>query len=511
MKWPARARATLRLPRTRRGLSFRSLTSCSSPPPLSRAAPHPPSLPSFPPIRALSPRPRHSASSPRASLASPSAFLVAAAVAAAAQRPTLFPANGAFARPHPLALARPFACAYLLTTSPSPATAHREEPASSSSTVATTRPAPLPRIPRPFARFRLRPPHATMRAPSTSTLQQARTTAYPKRRSPAAVGASSSQPPSPSARRSSPTSVEMQRAAQLSPAERQLLPLLEREYRDDVRTYMFEMQVRAVSLLFVVVGALRPITPAPCARRTLADPHAPSPSCSFARAGQDDGQRRPHRPAARAAVVHALVPRRLPRRDPPPAAPPPRDALPRAQHRRPLRLEAHRLQEALPARRVRRAVDRRQVRGRQGPRADAARARRHVLQRVRRARLRPDGGSRPPDDRLGRRAPDRRGVAAPRVRDGLDRGDAHPARRALPHGAHALPPRVHPLQPVGRRHGRPPPRAPHARQASTRTSSLSLSPSPAAADADAHHVSLAAYRRERRGRAHHAHARRAPR
>ncbi|GAA5852071.1 hypothetical protein JCM9279_005048 [Rhodotorula babjevae] len=86
-----------------------------------------------------------------------------------------------------------------------------------------------------------------MRAPSTSTLQQARTTAYPRRRSPAAVGASSSQPPSPSARRSSPTSVEMQRAAQLSPAERQLLPLLEREYRDDVRTYMFEMQGKTMA------------------------------------------------------------------------------------------------------------------------------------------------------------------------------------------------------------------------------------------------------------------------
>ncbi|GAA5939784.1 hypothetical protein JCM3775_001624 [Rhodotorula graminis] len=87
-----------------------------------------------------------------------------------------------------------------------------------------------------------------MRAPSTSSLQQARTTAYPKRRSPAAAaGASSSQPPSPSARRASPTSVEMQRAAQLSPAERQLLPLLEREYRDDVRTYMFEMQGKTMA------------------------------------------------------------------------------------------------------------------------------------------------------------------------------------------------------------------------------------------------------------------------
>ncbi|BGP49571.1 hypothetical protein JCM10450v2_005465 [Rhodotorula kratochvilovae] len=34
----------------------------------------------------------------------------------------------------------------------------------------------------------------------------------------------------------------MQRAAQLSSAERQLLPLLEREYREDVRAYMYEMQ-----------------------------------------------------------------------------------------------------------------------------------------------------------------------------------------------------------------------------------------------------------------------------
>lgn len=36
----------------------------------------------------------------------------------------------------------------------------------------------------------------------------------------------------------------MQRHAQLSDAQKQLLPLLERDYRADVRAYMYEMQVR---------------------------------------------------------------------------------------------------------------------------------------------------------------------------------------------------------------------------------------------------------------------------
>lgn len=38
----------------------------------------------------------------------------------------------------------------------------------------------------------------------------------------------------------------MQRHAQLSDAQKQLLPLLERDYREDVRAYMYEMQVRFI-------------------------------------------------------------------------------------------------------------------------------------------------------------------------------------------------------------------------------------------------------------------------
>lgn len=47
----------------------------------------------------------------------------------------------------------------------------------------------------------------------------------------------------PGSKRTSPTSVEMQRHAQMSDAQRQLFPLLEHEYREDVRAYMYEMQV----------------------------------------------------------------------------------------------------------------------------------------------------------------------------------------------------------------------------------------------------------------------------
>lgn len=50
----------------------------------------------------------------------------------------------------------------------------------------------------------------------------------------------------------------MQRAAQLSPAERQLLPLLEREYREDVRAYMYEMQVRRRFSLLVAAAGHQP-------------------------------------------------------------------------------------------------------------------------------------------------------------------------------------------------------------------------------------------------------------
>ncbi|BGP17696.1 hypothetical protein JCM10213v2_005735 [Rhodosporidiobolus nylandii] len=80
-----------------------------------------------------------------------------------------------------------------------------------------------------------------MKQPSAPCLPAARAAAYPKRRSPGQRG------PSPSSRRASPISVEMQRHAQLTPAERQLLPLLEREYREDVRAYMYEMQSKTMA------------------------------------------------------------------------------------------------------------------------------------------------------------------------------------------------------------------------------------------------------------------------
>lgn len=47
----------------------------------------------------------------------------------------------------------------------------------------------------------------------------------------------------------------MQRQAQLTPAERQLLPLLEREYREDIRSYMYEMQVRRRLRIFRTVSS----------------------------------------------------------------------------------------------------------------------------------------------------------------------------------------------------------------------------------------------------------------
>lgn len=79
-----------------------------------------------------------------------------------------------------------------------------------------------------------------MKVPSALPLPAPRPTAYSKKRSPSVM---SSRRPSPISRRSSPVSVEMQRHARMSPAERQLQPLLEKDYREDVKAYMYEMQV----------------------------------------------------------------------------------------------------------------------------------------------------------------------------------------------------------------------------------------------------------------------------
>lgn len=80
-----------------------------------------------------------------------------------------------------------------------------------------------------------------MKVPTAASLTAARATVYPRKRSPGVAG---QRGPSPPSKRTSPTSVEMQRHAQLSDAHKQLLPLLERDYREDVRAYMYEMQVR---------------------------------------------------------------------------------------------------------------------------------------------------------------------------------------------------------------------------------------------------------------------------
>jgi hypothetical protein len=54
----------------------------------------------------------------------------------------------------------------------------------------------------------------------------------------------------------------MKRHAQMSDAQRQLFPLLEHEYREDVRVYMYEMQVsRALSPSPDWSGAVDPRTP----------------------------------------------------------------------------------------------------------------------------------------------------------------------------------------------------------------------------------------------------------
>ncbi|GAA5933481.1 cyclin family protein [Sporobolomyces koalae] len=83
-----------------------------------------------------------------------------------------------------------------------------------------------------------------MKAPSALPLPAPRASAYPKKRSPSVMG---SRRPSPISRRSSPASVEMQRHARMSPAERQLQPLLEKDYRDDVKAYMYEMQSKTMA------------------------------------------------------------------------------------------------------------------------------------------------------------------------------------------------------------------------------------------------------------------------
>ncbi|GAA5870835.1 hypothetical protein JCM8547_001720 [Rhodosporidiobolus lusitaniae] len=80
-----------------------------------------------------------------------------------------------------------------------------------------------------------------MKVPTASS-SAARTVVYPKKRSPSGMSARG-----PSPKRTSPASVEMSRQSQLTSAERQLLPLLEREYREDVRAYMYEMQAKTTA------------------------------------------------------------------------------------------------------------------------------------------------------------------------------------------------------------------------------------------------------------------------
>ncbi|BGP00982.1 Cyclin [Rhodotorula toruloides ATCC 204091] len=83
-----------------------------------------------------------------------------------------------------------------------------------------------------------------MKVPTAASLPAARATVYPRKRSP---GIADQRGPSPPSKRTSPTSVEMQRHAQLSDAQKQLLPLLERDYREDVRAYMYEMQSKTMA------------------------------------------------------------------------------------------------------------------------------------------------------------------------------------------------------------------------------------------------------------------------
>lgn len=108
--------------------------------------------------------------------------------------------------------------------------------------------------------------------------------------------------------------------------ERELQNLLEVEYRDDVQEYMYEMEVRSW-FCFLILEA-----------NIWTDAHT--------------GTSRAHRPTTGTAMVHATVSSRLPHRNPPATRASIRDALPRHEHCRPLRGQAHRLQEALPAGRM---------------------------------------------------------------------------------------------------------------------------------------------------------------
>jgi hypothetical protein len=73
----------------------------------------------------------------------------------------------------------------------------------------------------------------------------------------------------------------MQRHARMSPAERQLQPLLEKDYREDVKAYMYEMQVSEIS------------SDPPSLSRV-----SDAMLITFPRlTEQDDGQRRAHRSA----------------------------------------------------------------------------------------------------------------------------------------------------------------------------------------------------------------------
>ncbi|GAA5879687.1 hypothetical protein JCM3774_002408 [Rhodotorula dairenensis] len=86
-----------------------------------------------------------------------------------------------------------------------------------------------------------------MKVPSAAALPATRVSAYPRRRSPGNASVRSASASPAGSKRTSPTSVEMKRHAQMSDAQRQLFPLLEHEYREDVRVYMYEMQSKTMA------------------------------------------------------------------------------------------------------------------------------------------------------------------------------------------------------------------------------------------------------------------------
>ncbi|POY72184.1 hypothetical protein BMF94_4821 [Rhodotorula taiwanensis] len=86
-----------------------------------------------------------------------------------------------------------------------------------------------------------------MKVPSAAALPATRPSAYPRRRSPGNASLRSASASPNGSKRTSPTSVEMKRHAQMSDAQRQLFPLLEHEYREDVRVYMYEMQSKTMA------------------------------------------------------------------------------------------------------------------------------------------------------------------------------------------------------------------------------------------------------------------------